>query len=557
MFPSVVPDYIRRDVYRESECWVYDQLKEELDDDWRVYYSRPWIGLTDQGEEKEGEADFVVAHRDHGFLTLEVKGGQVRRVEGTEVWTSKNRLGITNNVKNPFRQASTSKFEILKQFKAEPGMSHRWITARHGVILPDCQEPDLTPGLDMPRFLTAFSSDCQWLGAWVKARLTRQRADDDPPGNGLGDAGLQALHRLLAGAIEFRTSLRRILSVDGREIERLTREQFDLLSSLEEEKQLSISGGAGTGKTLLALEKALRSAEAGRRTLLVCFNAPLGDHLREVTSDQAGIVAGSFHSVCRRMAPDIPDPAAGDQGWFEHILPQAMADVVQAKPSLKFDTVIVDEGQDFTDEWFRVLKRVLRDPEDGELYVFYDDNQRVYQRDDAWRADLPTFRFHLARNLRNTKTIHAASRPWYISSRLSRPSGPDGQPVVWRSVAQHQTAESALSSVLSELTKQLDIDPKDIAVLTPRPRDNHPLVREETLCGFEVVAAGRRAKQGLVFDSIRRFKGMERKVVVLIEPEAVTDPEIAYVGLTRASLLLYVIGSQRHLDRIKTGVATG
>jgi hypothetical protein len=417
MFPSVVPDYIRQDPYREAEVWVYDRLREDLDDDWRCYYSRPWLGLTPTGEEKDGEADFVVAHEDHGFLTVEVKGGKVWREEGSEQWFSKNRLGITNKIKDPVKQAHDSKHELLRQLKDQPGWRRQYITVRHGVVLPDSGEPDHVLGSNMPRFLFAFSEDCKWLGAWIRARLSRHGETSDTPGKGLEADGMNVLQEMLAGKIEFRTSLRRVLGSDRREIERLTREQYDVLTSLEDQSQMAISGGAGTGKTLLALEKACRAAESGKKTLLVCFNAPLGEYLERLTAGIAGVTAGSFHSICSRLSGARRHATVPDRTWFDYTLPEALADTVASDATLAFDAIVVDEGQDFRDGWLTALHLCLRDTKAGAFYVFYDDNQRVYHRDGGWLAELPQCKYHLTRNLRNTRSIHASSRPWYASPR--------------------------------------------------------------------------------------------------------------------------------------------
>jgi superfamily I DNA and RNA helicase len=44
-----------------------------------------------------------------------------------------------------------------------------------------------------------------------------------------------------------------------------------------------------------------------------------------------------------------------------------------------FDAIIVDEAQDFEDTWWIPLPELLRDPQDGVFYVFFDDNQRIYR----------------------------------------------------------------------------------------------------------------------------------------------------------------------------------
>jgi len=553
MFPTVVPEYVRRDPYREAEVQVYEQLRDQLPDSYRCYYSRPWLGLTPAGEEKEGEADFVVAHPDRGFLVIEVKGGRVRRQEGTEQWVSTNRLNITNNVKDPVKQASDSKHALLRKLRDEPGWGRHFVTARHGVILPDCSRPSRDLGPAMPLFLFAFGDDMSALRPWVEERLSRHDGQDTP-GEGLRADGMLALHRLLSGPIELRTDLKRTLSAEGREIDRLTRDQFEILTSLEDQRQMSVSGGAGTGKTLLALEKACRAGEAGERTLLVCFNHPLGEHLKRLSAGCAGVEAGSFHALCGaygRRAGTLK-AASGDR-LYDEALPAALVDAVSADPTLAFDTIVVDEGQDFRDGWLTALRLCLKDPEEGGFYVFFDDNQRVYSREGGWLADLPRSRFHLTRNLRNTKAIHECSKPWYASPRATRPGGPDGQPVVWREAPRSADLGSAVAAAISELTGRHKLSRGEIAVLTPLPVANHPLVKSGMLCGAPFTSADDNAADKLVFDSVRRYKGLDRPVVLLVDADRLQDPELIYVALTRPSLLLYVFGDARTLQRLQEG----
>jgi len=52
-----------------------------------------------------------------------------------------------------------------------------------------------------------------------------------------------------------------------------------LLDNLAAHNRAAIEGAAGTGKTVLAMEKARRLATTGRRVLLLCFNSPLAQDL--------------------------------------------------------------------------------------------------------------------------------------------------------------------------------------------------------------------------------------------------------------------------------------
>jgi len=73
----------------------------------------------------------------------------------------------------------------------------------------------------------------------------------------------------------------------------------------------------------------------------------------------------------------------------------------------------VDEGQDFEEEWWAALTSLLADPDDSILYIFYDDNQRLYKRDAAF--PITSDPFHLTRNCRNTKQIHESVMMFHAS----------------------------------------------------------------------------------------------------------------------------------------------
>ena len=87
MWPRSLPSYVVQNMLRSTECAVFRRLEEELDDSFVVYYSRPWLGLREDGEEIDGECDFIVAHATLGLLALEVKGGAVAYDPHTDRWT--------------------------------------------------------------------------------------------------------------------------------------------------------------------------------------------------------------------------------------------------------------------------------------------------------------------------------------------------------------------------------------------------------------------------------------------------------------------------------------
>ena len=131
--------------------------------------------------------------------------------------------------------------------------------------------------------------------------------------------------------------LRHELVEGERDVVRLTNGQFQLLNQLRNVRRASIVGGAGTGKTMLAAEKARRLAREGFRTLLVCFNAPLArvlaDELEETARDTGLLDVKTFHQLCEDLGHEAdvlaarPDPIPQD--WWDRTLPRALDDAVE------------------------------------------------------------------------------------------------------------------------------------------------------------------------------------------------------------------------------------
>ncbi len=93
----------------------------------------------------------------------------------------------------------------------------------------------------------------------------------------------------------------------------------------------------------------------------------------------------------------------------------------------KYDAIIVDEAQDFADSWWVPLLRALKDPERGGLYVYSDENQRIFAR--FGQPPVPLVPLVLDHNLRNTRQIHETFGPLAPTRMTSR--GGDGLDVTF------------------------------------------------------------------------------------------------------------------------------
>ena len=284
MYPKTLPEHVVKNPKLSSEVRVYNTIRDSLPAEYRCYYSRSWHEADADGGEFDGEADFIISHRENGLLFLEVKGGRVSCRESDTQWLTTDRDGFTFKITSPVSQAMKSKHHFLKRLKERLGS--RYIRARHGVVLPGSSRPKRALAPDAPHEIVAFGDDMATLGRWIIGRMSGISDERERP---LGPDGEKALEEILASHFELQAHIGCSLADDAKEIERLTSEQAWILDSLDHNRQLAITGGAGSGKTVLAIEAAVRSATSGQKTLLTCFNVPLANHLRELCSSHPNL----------------------------------------------------------------------------------------------------------------------------------------------------------------------------------------------------------------------------------------------------------------------------
>ena len=142
-----------------------------------------------------------------------------------------------------------------------------------------------------------------------------------------------------------------------------------------------------------------------------------------------------------------------------------------------------------------------------------------------------------------------ALAPWYEGKPIHA-AGPMGVPVSWIP-CRRDMLRSEVTKIVRNLVQggQLPID--DIAVLTSRTREKSSLCSTGSLAGHRLKEAADSRRGRLVCDTVRRFKGLERKCIILVDIEHLLEPELIYVALSRAALLLYVPGNRTDLDRLQ------
>ena len=556
IFPPNLTTSIRNDPRRRAEVVVYDKLQEQLSG-FAVFYNCPWYDEYASHSTRDGEADFIVAHPKWGFVVLEVKGGVISRDEHTKIWKSRNRNGQEFEIKNPVEQALTSKHVILRKLRDSWKGHMPFIRAKHGVIMPDSGRPVgvTTLGADMPLDIFAFAEDIAKLGLRVVHILMAEPVKSSTKYDDFGKQGLQLLHDFFDRGFDLQISMASMLEEDDRKIINLTEQQNSYLDLTANQQQAVFTGGAGTGKTTLAVEKAKRLAREGNCVLFVCYNAALAAYLTdelEEYSDQ--ILVSTFHQFCSntayRSGVHITKQNDGNKSdYFDNILPNALMDALSTDSQIGFDAVIVDEGQDFKDNWWIPLQLTLRS-DNGAFFAFKDDNQKIF-RDQSQRVpDLPVDPLHLSVNFRNTKAIFRATINYYDGGKIT-PGGPDGLDLVWHEVKQGRETRG-VEKVIDRLINIEGIQPGDITVLCACAAKKSSVGSGNKIGRYETTKAENFDGSFVRFDSVHRFKGLESKVVILTDLHAaLNSTELLYVGLSRARLLLIIVGVESTLVKLR------
>lgn len=514
MWPRKLPEWVVQDPRRAAECEVYKKLDLVLDDEWSVYYSRPWWGLSNTGGEIDGEADFVVAHPDRGVLFLEVKGGLVKHDPLTSKWSSVDRLRVKHTIKDPMQQAMKSKHELLKKFQLVPGWPHQRVRLRHGVILPDSQpeNDELVGGYEQELF--CFSKDLRdGLRSWVVQRLASHATHGLDREVGPGRDGIAAIDSTIAAPARLQVPLHRQLEGDVAQQDALmTGAQLQAIAFIDALPRVVVEGGAGTGKTVIGCELAVRYAETGRSVVLCCLSAALAASLRRRIGECPNLEILTISEL----------RSGASAGRLRH-----------------YEAVIVDEGQDVDWSDWDLIERSVSPG--GLLRVLFDSNQAVYRARDDLETRLQAKGIPLLLNLRNTKRIASVTELLY-QGPLIQCAGPEGSVPLLFETSASMTPESVATTVL-ELIEGQSLAPADVAVLVPDAKATADINARLLSGRLKTTDAATRAPGAVVVDTIARFKGLEAlAVVVLTDRLSANNLELSYVAVSRARALLVVIG---------------
>ena len=523
----MIPEKPRNFDPASQEGLIFDALAS-LSEDYYVFHS---FRITDtrEGIFHESETDFVILNRTKGVICLEAKAGQVRYENGCWLYGS----GIPMHNGGPFNQASANKYKLMR-YISDSNMAFVLEKCKffHAVWFPSVSN-------DRLRSMTLPSEG-------DKTLVLTKEALSDPEEFIDRVYALELPSRVQTNLSEFECKrlVREIFcpqfnvfpsasfEADLKKIvfHRLLDEQAGILDFLDEQLTAAVNGAAGTGKTMIAVEKARRHAAFGEKVLFLCFNTQLKDYLennyaREFVSYYT--IAGFACKICNTARPDYKELKSKLEDYY-------------ISGSFPYKHVIIDEGQDFGSEAIeetdiiQLIHDIIVDTDQGgTFYVFYDRLQLIQAREmPKFISDLDC-RLTLYRNCRNTENIAVTSlRP--ITERKPRvfDGAVKGAPAKLHFCDSVQSEHERIDVIIDELAAD---GYRDIVILT---------CKTEATSVLSNSVKGGRYRNKYLFTTCRKFKGLEADVVVLVDVDKTTFEQdnvlLFYVGTSRARIKLEI-----------------
>ncbi|TYO98084.1 AAA domain-containing protein [Geothermobacter ehrlichii] len=509
-----------------AEQKVYAALKKQLPKDWTAWHSlriRTADGL-------EGEGDFVLAIPHRGFLVLEVKGGHLEQRDGR--WYQNGHL----LPKGPREQGLGYARKLHTRLKEAGLLSVPFAVLS---IFPDTAFSN-PPNQDDISELLLGSQDIPWLIDSIQSKLDKAFPAGFlvPDGNWAGQ-----LHRLWGESWAPRLKLGHKARINAEERLKLDAEQLRLIDCLLGNRRLLVEGVAGSGKTLIAREAALKMAQQGKRVLYLCFTDALAEWLRPTLSN-AGVdvfTVPRYAVHLLQKANLIDSPPTTTEFWFNVSL-HAAADALPEKEDAP-EVIILDEAQDLTEnDWVLVEALGL----DQTCWIFYDPAQAFWNDRciPEWTAQ--GGRFCLTRCYRCPPAVMEYSRKIrqqpYDEERLQK--GIKDGTIGFITSKGETTALKELEKEITRLRSE-GFAPEDIAILSLRGQTaSDGIARVDRIGNTPVVRADDPTMtENIVADTFLRFKGLERPAIIVTDLRLVKDRKDVrmHIALTRATDVVRIV----------------
>ncbi len=517
-----------------DELKTLQMLKAELPNDFTIFHGVHW-SREYEAWTHFGEIDFVVLNRSGEVLFIEQKNGGLEETDEGLV----KRYGTDK--KNVAQQVHRSIDKVRDKFNWLHGKKQSLIVD-YLIYCPDYQVKQVNAaGLNAERIVDAAAKD--GLSKRIQTLLGS--------GTETRDGWYEKVKKFFYQTFDLVPDIHTHIGSQEKQFVRQSGALADILTNLEMEPfRLKLSGVAGSGKSLFARRFLDREVSENRRVLLICYNRPLADRIRESVGD-AGKVS-TFYGFCDEFLQSHGQKLdfssmTTDPGFWQYVLEQVL--VQEIEDENKYDTLIVDEGQDFEQEWFEIIRLFLR--ESANILWLEDGDQNLQDKPPILLDGFVRYSSRI--NYRSPESIAR-----FIRNTLPVPFE-QGNDLPGLGVAVHSYKDTnEQPKIVGKIVQQLmrhGFSCDDIVVITCRGVQTsifshcdqvggvnlRHFTGEYDEDGHQVMTEGH-----LMFDSVYRFKGQEAPAVILVDVDPNTEyltraERILFCGMTRATVCLELV----------------
>ena len=519
MYPKNIAQYAPTD----SEQLVYYELQHQLPDSFEVFYSVSWT-YSKNGKREKSEADFVVLSPNYGFLCLEVKGGYGIRVDDNEWTILDHTYGDRKLSRSPYEQAEASMYFFKNAYANEYSIDYQGIFGA-GVIFPFYAVNDIEKLSNRSEVCTIDSTGLNdlynrikklfkyWSGSSFGFRLYEKNQH-------------KTFVEIIRKRIAIDAAAGALVKYKERQLDVINRVQDGYIYFLSNIRQFYVRGGAGTGKTWIAMKMAeLEAQDSNKKVLLLCASPHLAKMMREKT-DKA-IQVYNIESLINKI---YKNPQAYKAPKYAGVVDSVEEDVE------KYDAIFIDEAQDFSEDLAFLVKSLLVDEKESRLGVFYDDIQVV--RDDsfgdAFMISTPPFLLH--ENIRNTANIYS----WAMENTelgtdvIVNPV--EGPWPVTENINDKKHLAHRLENLFKKFLEDEDLSSDSLVILVENT-ENFINGFSGAIAKWKLVKEYSNDKDEIKVSSVEDFKGLESDMIIYIHGQKTTD-NLNYIAYTRARYYL-------------------
>ncbi len=518
MYPKNISEYLPTD----SERIVYQELKNQLPDSFDVFYSVSWTDYQN-GRLVKSEADFIVASPDYGFLCLEVKGGSSVRVEDNVWYLSDSVHGERKLNMSPYDQAEKNMYYFTKVF------SNKYNTRYSGIFGSCVVFPFYPIGNDVElsnrdRTCTIDSNDLNNLYDRIK-KIYRLWAGISFGRRYYPISQHTAFLELIRDRIAISAAAGALIRYKEQQLNVINRVQDNYIYFLTNVARFYVRGGAGTGKTWIAMKMAKEESVKGRKTMFVCASTHLANMVEKHIGDSVEVIdiRTLFNSV-------IVNFNTYQEPLYEGILQSLSTEFT------KYDAIFVDEAQDFTEEWAKVIRKLLLDTQHSRLGIFFDDVQVLREESFGDGFGISEAPYLLHENIRNTANIYnwVAKKTKLGTDMIANPV--EGPTPVTEKIEEHGHLVLTLEVLFKRYLDEEYLKNDSLVILT----DNKDKLFDEFPDGiakWKFVDGSPSKENDISVYSIDDFKGLESNMVIYLHDIDATE-NMNYIAYTRAKYYL-------------------